>query len=333
MTPLALPLTALDRARAGTLRLLGPLGRPLLADRELRVAVYGVSGAAVALCLTVLFPLQLLVVGPLLLGVPHLLADARYLVAKPGLHRRAAFWALCAAPACAAWIWPHASLGFAAVLGAALAARASEAKRAIAAILAAALIAVCTFYGPLADVVMAHAHNVIAVALFAVWARRRTSMHWAPLAAFAIGSALLFGGAFDRHAYHALGRGFVDPSSLLSSVAPVRGAAWSTRLLLFFAFAQSMHYGVWLRLVPEQDRERPGMRSFTSSLRALVRDLDKPLVAAGALVALALLLWSVRSLEAARLGYLRLALFHGPLELGAATLLLLEGRLPKPASQ
>src|SRR5207342_1597240 len=41
----------------------------------------------------------------------------------------------------------------------------------------------------------------------------------------------------------------------------------------FFAFAQAVHYGVWLKLLPEEDRARRGVRSFRASYRALTRDL------------------------------------------------------------
>lgn len=35
------------------------------------------------------WPLWMLAVGPIVLGVPHVVSDVRYLVAKPGYHRRA----------------------------------------------------------------------------------------------------------------------------------------------------------------------------------------------------------------------------------------------------
>jgi molybdate transport system substrate-binding protein len=41
---------------------------------------------------TALIPLWMLALGPILLGVPHLLADLRYCVFRPGWHRQAAIW-------------------------------------------------------------------------------------------------------------------------------------------------------------------------------------------------------------------------------------------------
>ncbi|XXF76315.1 hypothetical protein P2318_25100 [Myxococcaceae bacterium GXIMD 01537] len=48
-----------------------------------------------AFLLTVGAPLWSLALGPVLLGVPHLLSDVRYLVVRPGLHRRTGL-AVCA---------------------------------------------------------------------------------------------------------------------------------------------------------------------------------------------------------------------------------------------
>src|SRR4051812_23892396 len=86
-------LRLLDAGRGRGLRLvsslLGPSRmRPLLADRQLRVALSGSFAMALALVLTLYCPLLLLIISPLVLGVPHLLADVRYLVAQPGHHRR-----------------------------------------------------------------------------------------------------------------------------------------------------------------------------------------------------------------------------------------------------
>lgn len=80
----------------------------------------------------------LLAVGPIALGVPHLVADVRYLVARPALHRRGTFWFAVALPSAAAWFAPHAWVGMLALVGGALVARASAARK-IAAVAIAAL--------------------------------------------------------------------------------------------------------------------------------------------------------------------------------------------------
>ncbi len=323
------PIAAIDALRGRTLRIVGPLAPGLLRDREVRVTVYGLVAIAAALALTVLAPMLLLAVGPVVLGAPHLVADVRYLVARPGLHRRIGFWLCVAGSACASFVYPHASVSMAAIVGAALVARVSWARRGAVALLGLALVGVCVRHGSVADIVLAHAHNAIAVVMFALWSRRTSRLHWLVVGAFVLALAAIGLGALDASPTRRFSESALYDSDLLvASLAPIADPVLAVRAVLAFAFAQSVHYAVWLRLVPEQDRPRPGLRSFGSSLRALVSDLGVPVFALAFIMMVGLAAWACISLAAARDGYLRLAIFHGPLELGAATLLLLErGRL------
>ena len=319
------PIATLDAIRGRTLRVVGPFAPRILRDRERRVVLYGLVAIASAFALTFAAPMLLLAVGPIVLGAPHLVADVRYLVARPGLHRRAGFWLCVAGPACLSFLHPHAWVSMAAIIGAALVARASRGRRLAIALVGAALVVGCLRLGGVADVLLAHAHNAIAVALFCLWSRRASRLHWLIVAGFVLGVVAIGVGALDGGPVARLSRsGLYDADVLLATLAPLSDPVLSARGALAFAFAQSVHYAVWVRLVPEEDRPRPGLRSFASSLRALASDLGAPLVAIAAVVTIGLAAWACLSLGAARDGYLRLAIFHGPLELGAATLLLLE---------
>jgi hypothetical protein len=92
-----------------------------------------------------------------------------------------------------------------------------------------------------------------------------------------------------------------------------------------------VHYGIWLRLVPEEDRPRPAPRSFRSSLRALLADFGPIPMALALLGCLALAVWASIDLVTARLGYLRFSIFHGHLELVAAALLWAERQSSRPS--
>jgi hypothetical protein len=83
---------------------------------------------------------------------------------------------------------------------------------------------------------------------------------------------------------------------------------------------------MWLRLVPEDARPRPAPRPFRETWRALERDFGKPLLFVFLALTLFIAAWGLVDLAAARVGYLRLAAFHGYLELGAAALFLVEKR-------
>ena len=180
--------------------------------------------------------------------------------------------------------------------------------------------------GETAGLIFAHLHNFIAVLLWWCWRPRTGGRQLAVPLLFLGVSILLIAGWIEPWA-----RGLawqpdgLGPGYHLSFMAPGVAEPWALRLVLLFAFAQSVHYGVWLRLIPEDDRPQATPRTFQASARALRADLGLPVLAGAVLVALGIALWAVLDLAAARENYLRMALFHGYLELVAATCSLLSG--------
>lgn len=340
----AAPVAVLDRARLAWLRLLGPLAPPLVRDRELRVAAAGTLGIVTALALTALAPLWMLALAPVLLGVPHAASDIRYLVTRPGLHRRPSFWVLVAVPLAALTYTVDVRWGLAATIGAALAARGAWSRRVGIAALAAGLLALAWEYAYEAALLAAHAHNFVALGIWLAWRRRRTWKHALPLGAFALGCAAILGGALDPivaglDGWGALPGGVAAAGRTsawyhLASLAPGLTEPWGPRLVLLFAFAQSVHYTIWIRLVPEEDRARETPRTFAASLRAWRDDSGTFVVAAALLLTVLVAGWALVDLGAARDGYLRGVISHGYLELAAIAWVLAEGRaLRAPAAE
>jgi hypothetical protein len=283
---------------------------------------------AMALALTASAPLWLLLASPIVLGVPHVLGDVRYLVMRPALHKRWRLWALVFAPLVWCFFGGGVRAGLVAMCGALLAARGRVAIRAAGIACALVLLVLVMWVGRIADLAFAHAHNFIAVAIWWAWAWRRrvTRMHWLPLGVFAIGCALLLAGfAEPRIAAY--------PYTAGAALVPLELATLGGRIVALYAFAQAVHYAVWLCLVPEEDRdavtrEHDESGSARRAWRELVRDLGPWLLAAGALASIALAAYAVVDVVLARETYLRLAIFHGHLELAAVALLFVEGRLP-----
>lgn len=339
-------LWPLDAVREAALRLLARLlgpgrVRPLLTQPDLRVAIGGSLSVGVALGMTLYCPLLLLAVSPLVLGVPHLLADVRYLVAQPGYHRRLRLALPVGVALAAAALGMGMRAGLIAIAAALLlsgkgAGRLVLLRRVLGLglVAAAAIFGLCTEWYWL-ELGLAHVHNFVAILLFYLWRPRTRALHLWPLALFALGGAALMAGSVPLGA-QALA-GFAGHETLSADgqrawLAPGLGTDWATRLVLLFAFAQAVHYTVWLRLIPEEARERPAPRPFRASLRALHRDLGAPLLLLATVVGVALAVWGTVELSAARMGYFQVAAFHGYLELCVLGVWWIEGRPARSAA-
>lgn len=333
--PISNPVRALlagsDALRAAVFRRLLPQCPRLFADRARRVAWVGSLSVLLAFGLTVSVPLWLLALGPLLLGVPHLLADLRYLVVVPGLHRRRWLCVAAGLPLAAVGLGAPAAVGLLAVAAAVLCARGDASYKAVA-----LGTWVVLSIGALADetlfvVVFLHLHNVVALGLW--WfLRPRDGRAAGVLLLVAFGSMLLLGGAMDPvvtgfGGWIAPATG-IDLAEHAQVLVPVGDPVLAQRGLLCFAFLQAVHYAVWLRLVPEDARARPVPRSFRASWLALRADVGSGPLALAAVLAIGIALLGACDLVAAREGYLRLAAFHSYLEGAVLALLLVERRRP-----
>lgn len=301
-----------------------PMSSRLAADREARVAVVASLTVLWACVATLVAPLALLAIGPILLGVPHLLADVRYCVVRTGWHRDRTL-RLAALPILAVAFGADLAIGLAAVGIAVMAARAPVRRRLLGLALVGMLIVATGFVGRWFDVALLHVHNFVAVGLWLAWRERARRWHLVPLALLGMCSLVIVAWPAP------LGLGWLAPASIptthyLGTIAPGLADELALRLVLLFAFMQAVHYGLWLRVVPEEDRDVRTPRTFRASLRALDAEVGPWIVRLTALATLGLAVWAVADLFAARIGYLRFARFHAVLELCVAALVLVESR-------
>lgn len=315
----------------------GRAGRNFLRDRSRRVVLFGVIGVAIALVTTCIAPLWVFAIAPLVLGVPHLLSDVRYLVVKPALAKRTVLVYAVAPPLVATLLQPAAHIGLTVGFGVIAVAHTTTLRRVGAALVWAGVYA-CALVWPYATtLVVLHGHNFFAVALLLVVFSRNRAAAAISAALFVAASIAFVAGAFDP----LLTRPFAvlsTPASgltldaVIAGIAPVTDPMLGRRLAMLFVFAQSVHYAVWLRLVPEEARDRPGLRSFASSLRALRADVGGWLLGGTLVAALALIVFAcATSLELARMTYLRVSAPHAYLEVAFALLWLLERGTGLPA--
>ena len=79
----------LDKVRRSSLWALSPWIYPLIRNRELRICVTACVGIIAAFCVTEMsFPLWQLLLGPIILGIPHVVGDLRYLMLKDKVYKK-----------------------------------------------------------------------------------------------------------------------------------------------------------------------------------------------------------------------------------------------------
>jgi hypothetical protein len=318
----------LDRVRLALLRSAGAPARFFVRHREARVLAGGLLVIGFALILTIAAPFWLLALGPVIWGIPHVLSDFRYLVLRPGLHRRIGLCLGVGLPLAVAGAgWYPVESGLVAAGMAALLARGNAGRKAVVLVFVAVLFWLSFRVGSLSLLIFAHAHNFIAIALWWSWRPDRGWMRFGvPVAFLLAGAAIWWGGlAPPASSVSRAPQGMGDHYHL-GQLAPGLAEPWALRIVLLYAFAQAVHYGIWLRLIPEEDRPQPSPRTFAASYRALERDFGTPLLWGAVVLMSGLAVWAVVDLVEARAGYLRMALFHGYLELAAVALLFVEGR-------
>lgn len=324
-------LGAPDRVRRSLLVALGPFTRLVLTQRERRVAFAGTFGVFLSLLLAASLPMWLLALGPFIWGVLHVLVDIRYLVIREGLHRR---WPMVATSA-VGFLGAGLGYGLSAVVPAAfvcvLLAVGSLARKGVALALVATLGWAAFRYGYGADVVFAHAHNLVAVVFFLLWRRRGSRLHLLPVGAFTLAAVMLVSGTFDSllarpEAFSPFSNLFVE--ELSATLAPGLEGTTALRVVALYAFAQSVHYALWVRLIPDEARPSETPRSFRQSVRVLFAEVT-PILGYGALLLFGVFwVFAAVDLALARTWYFRLSFFHGYLELIVLFVFFVEQRFP-----
>jgi len=311
-------------------------GRRCLREPAYRLQYLALGHVASSLVLTLVAPMWLLLLGPLLLGIPHVASDIRYFVLKPPFVIRSRF--IFVAPllvmvAVRALSWAglpwtpllEISLGFGTAAALLLLVPLTVPRRLAAlAVLGAVWVGVSpsayTFL-----LVFAHGHNLVAALVwFWLFAKeaRPSRVAVVALGYFAAG-ALIMSGIFDGFWSNDMAVGGFSIETMVFVMAPGFDFETGIRLVMLFAFAQSFHYAIWLRLVPQSLDPRPAPPTFARAFRRLRDDFGGLGLASLVGVALAVpalaLLWDA---EGARNAYLITVVFHGWLELAVLAALL-----------
>lgn len=331
MTPLVeRVLQPLDVVRGGVLRTvvgISPLRR-LMVTRATRVPLLLSVHAAAAFAVAVLAPSLSLALVPIFLGVPHLVADVRHLVARRGLPG----WWLRAIGGFAAalivlrllgetrvvpalpMVIEHA-VGSAWILLAACAGAMLGRKfwAAVGALALAASATVLALAAPRAfRLAFLHGHNLLALVIWLWLFRRRLSLAWPVVGVILLGGGLLASGAMlattiDAGVLSLFGLHLFAAADWLAPGVPDR---WALGLTTAFAFLQSVHYAIWLMAIPQEDARGDGTPTFRMAWRGLRRELGTGGLSIAAGLTLVVLLGGVLALARTRVLVLSLGTFH-----------------------
>jgi hypothetical protein len=164
-----------------------------------------------------------------------------------------------------------------------------------------------------ARLVLAHAHNVIAIVVWLLLFRRSVRAAALPLVLAGLAVVVLLSGATLPLAHErAFGTSLAEAATWLAPGLPLRAGV---AVVLSFAFLQSIHYAVWLGWIPQEDVRAEGTLSFKMSIHSLLRDFGPKGVAVVVALAALVLAGAFVSMARTRELYLSLATFHGYLEL------------------
>jgi hypothetical protein len=341
-------LSPLDRARTALFVRAARVARlrRVVLEKRRRVPALLLTHAAAALVLSVLAPTLLLVVGPLLLGVPHLLADVRYLVLKPALPR-AARVSLLGGSATLLLVRVAELLGLPRLAGlehglAALwiASSIVVAAPTLRSLRVAVSLGVTLGLAGLAlswpgqsRLVLAHAHNGVALAVWAFLFCRSRGRALGVIFVLFCAAALLVASPLAWWGFlHGL------PASLglhafaaADQLAPgIHDTPLALGLVASFAFLQSVHYAVWLHAIPQEATRGEATLSFRMSFRALLADFGWPALGLAVAVVLLVPLSGLLAPLRTQATYLSLATFHAYLELAALALFWVRGQSAAP---
>lgn len=267
-------LDGLDSVRHRVLRRGARMFAPFIRDRDRRVIAGALLACATALGGAALAPGYVLLLGPVLLGMPHLFFEARYLFFQHADLRRAALVAILVAQS----VLVFAGIGIYTLGVACIAALAVTGmlatRRGLALALLAVLVEAAALVGPdWSRFLLLHGHNCLALAVWLAWRKRPTRVSIAVAACFVAGTVAIAIGCFDGLPLRRpFGEATFSITHITDAVAAGFGGPWRKRLLVFFLFAQAFHYAVWLRLIPEEARPRETPRTWRASWQAFKAD-------------------------------------------------------------
>jgi hypothetical protein len=310
---------------------------------ETRTLLLVCASVTFAFVMTCLMPGVLFVLGPALLGVPHVASDVRYLVLRQGLPRRWVVSIVAFSMALVAWrtlelVVPRAlpfsrvevGLGWSwAIAGAWFGAWAARRWRraAVLTLPLAAVALLAVSYPGTARALFAYGHNLFALVAWTMLCRRRRIQTSRPFFLIAATTAILATG-MTLPALHLASPWAGRLLEEAAGVTPRLGPRTASIVALTYVFLQAVHYSVWLVFIPQEQLRGEATLTFRMSARAALYDFGRWGLAFIVLAAVAVLAFSFVSVHRTRGIYLSVATFHAYLEVACLSFLWARDRKP-----
>lgn len=321
-------LDTADRWRRGTLRtaLRIPTVRRIFVRPELRIPIAAALTVVGSAAVSLASPALTLLLGAALFGVPHILSGLRHTALRRRVHPLTLGWVGVALVLGVAAVLHHPSGSRVFVMLCALAvgteivvASAPFSRKAFWISAVIGLSGLC-LRAPLYFLLsVTHVHALGSLGFFSTAARRRGIVTWPMWSVTLVVAAAAVSGAVDPLLRAQAWANDLGPDAVvrtLGHLLPSNDSAWISRGLFLYAFGQSLHYAVWLRLMPEVDRSAPVPWSFRKAFGELKLDLRHwTWLAIGlcAIATMAMLVVGVRARDV----YFVLVYFHIALEAAA----------------
>jgi hypothetical protein len=321
----------LDVLRGACLNLFArsPAVSSVLFRRDRRLALLLTLHGTAAFLLALYAPGFLFMLVPIALGAAHVASDVRYLVLRRALPLA---WKRASLAACAVLIalrvaeeWRFLSrtveletaLVIAWVVAAILASsRRPRALRAWVALGATAVVGCAALANPSqARLVFLHLHNLIAVLAWAFLSPRRLRPQLLAVLAMLGAAGLLASGVLHSIPLAQRPLFGLHILQIADWLAPGLRADHGIGLATAYLFLQSVHYTIWLQLIPQEEMCAQGTLTFRMSARSALKDFGTVGSAAVLASILLVVVGALFHLHRTRNLYLSFASFHGYLEL------------------
>lgn len=310
--------------------------------RAYRLFAFFVASVVFNFFIATAYPLWALLLGPLILGVPHLLSSIRYLPKLTHLEQHVSYTTLyriiggvyILIAVLRLFVFSETSLFnsylpnflelafctlFLIMIG-----YFSKVPniRLLSSFIVLGCLCVMSFQHPLETLgFLVIAHNFVAFYFWIIRASEKKEQYVAIIALFlfsVISGAFLLG-SFDNlmhyRPYEIL-NGLFSERNIGSQIFPAGEATLWMRAVSAYAFGQGVHYFIWLKAIPEQELRFQHSTSFATSLVLLKNDMGLKLIYIALILALAIVGYGLLvNFIQARIVYLSLAALHGYLEI------------------